>query len=135
MTLRPTNNRRPSISANNTNNDDNYSTSEKVSSNTQVSHSESNVSTDQSLRYQELKRKQQIIQKDRTKREVEYEHAKKQLKECLEEASALGVSTIEELEDLIKNKEKEEKDVLDRFEESLIREEKALKEIEENLNN
>jgi len=135
MTLRPTNNRRPSISANNTNNDENYSTSEKVSSNTQVSHSESNVSTDQSLRYQELKRKQQIIQKDRTKREVEYEHAKKQLKECLEEASALGVSTIEELEDLIKNKEKEEKDVLDRFEESLIREEKALKEIEENLNN
>lgn len=135
MTLRPTNNRRPSISANNTNNDDNYSTSEKVSSNTQVSHSESNVSTDQSLRYQELKRKQQIIQKDRTKREVEYEHAKKQLKECLEEASALGVSTIEELEELIKNKEKEEKDVLDRFEESLIREEKALKEIEENLNN
>lgn len=135
MTLRPTNNRRPSISANNTNNDDNYSTSEKVSSNTQISHSESNVSTDQSLRYQELKRKQQIIQKDRTKREVEYEHAKKQLKECLEEASALGVSTIEELEDLIKNKEKEEKDVLDRFEESLIREEKALKEIEENLNN
>lgn len=135
MTLRPTNNRRPSISANNTNNDENYSTSEKVSSNTQVSHSESNVSTDQSLRYQELKRKQQIIQKDRTKREVEYEHAKKQLKECLEEASALGVSTIEELEELIKNKEKEEKDVLDRFEESLIREEKALKEIEENLNN
>lgn len=135
MTLRPTNNRRPSISSNNTNNDENYSTSEKVSSNTQVSHSESNVSTDQSLRYQELKRKQQIIQKDRTKREVEYEHAKKQLKECLEEASALGVSTIEELEDLIKNKEKEEKDVLDRFEESLIREEKALKEIEENLNN
>lgn len=135
MTLRPTNNRRPSISANNTNNDDNYSISEKTSSNTQVSHSESNVSTDQSLRYQELKRKQQIIQKDRTKREVEYEHAKKQLKECLEEASALGVSTIEELEDLIKNKEKEEKDVLDRFEESLIREEKALKEIEENLNN
>lgn len=135
MTLRPTNNRRPSISSNNTNNDDNYSAPEKVINNTQANHSESNASTDQSLRYQELKRKQQIIQKDRTKREVEYEHAKKQLKECLEEASALGVSTIEELEELIRNKEKEEQDILDKFEESLIKEEKALKEIEENLNN
>lgn len=131
MTTRPI--RRPSVNNSNTNNE-NYNSSEEIINTNNEDYSSDSI-VDQSARYQELKKKQLIIQKERTKREFEYEHAKKQLKSCQEEASALGVNSIEELEELIKNKEQEEKQILDNFENDLKKEEAALKQIEENLNN
>lgn len=128
---------RPRITARRSNNDnENYTSSEEIiKTNNDNSSSSQVISENQSERYQELKRKQQSIQKERAKREFEFEHALKQLKLCEEEASALGVNNIEELEELIKRKEQEEKEILDNFEKNLLKEEEALREIENNLNN
>ena len=84
-------------------------------------------------RFQTLKVRYDKLKNVRTKREFELEQNEKELQHCLEEAKKFGVSSLAELRELIKQKQKEENEALNIFEESLEKEESMLSEMEENL--
>lgn len=128
---------RPSRFSNNNNNNDSEVTStnnviedKTPSSNFKPSDEKINSNIE---RFQTLKVRHDKLKNVRTKREFELEQNEKELQHCLEEAKKFGVSSLAELRELIKQKQKEENEALNIFEESLEKEENMLSEMEENL--
>jgi len=129
---------RPSRLSNNNNNNDSEATTspnnviedKTPSSNFKPSDEKINSNIE---RFQTLKVRYDKLKNVRTKREFELEQNEKELQHCLEEAKKFGVSSLAELRELIKQKQKEENEALNIFEESLEKEESMLSEMEENL--
>lgn len=103
--------------------------SPSINSNNNTENSNGNLE-----RFQELKERNNRIKTLRTKKEYELERTEKELAECLEEAKKYGVSSLQELKDLIKQKQTEESQALEQYEAALDKEEETLNKIDENLN-
>lgn len=103
--------------------------SPSINSNNNIENSNGNLE-----RFQELKERNNRIKTLRTKKEYELERTEKELKDCLEEAKKYGVSSLPELKELIKQKQKEEAQALEQYETALNKEEEILNKIDENLN-
>lgn len=82
-------------------------------------------------RYKDLKEKSSRIREKRNQKEYEYSLAQKKYQECLNKAKELGINSLEELNQRITEKEKEETKNLDEFEAALLEEQEALEQIEE----
>lgn len=70
-------------------------------------------------RHQELQQRAQQLSQRRMRREVQLESVHAADKALRQQAEALGVKTLEELEALIETQEREDREALDRFEEEL----------------
>lgn len=85
--------------------------------------------------FQELQQRLERIKERRMRYTIDLERAKKEVAECEAQAQKMGISSLEELEEYVKQAEEEDKKALEAFINSLNEEEDRLNTIERQLTN
>lgn len=83
--------------------------------------------------FQALTQRLEKLKSRRTRREFELENAERKIEECRQQAQALGVSSLEELEELVRRQEEEDARAMAEFVQALDEEEKLLDTIDRRL--
>lgn len=83
--------------------------------------------------FQALTQRLEQLKSRRARREFELENAERKIEECRQQAQELGVSSLEELEELVKRQKEEDERAMAEFVRALDEEEELLDTIDRRL--